>query len=87
LFRRGVAPKPPSLSERCASGRATPALADALAQAEAQVKTLTSDVASMESAKGHAFTPPPRAWIVNRIQKLNELLSNERSSQRSHFAG
>jgi site-specific DNA recombinase len=61
--------------EFIASGRATPALADALAQAEEQVKSLAADLASMESAKGHVFTPPPRAWIVDRIQKLNELLS------------
>jgi hypothetical protein len=46
-----------------------------LAQAEEQVKSLTADVASMESAKGHVFTPPPRAWLFDRIQKLNELLS------------
>jgi hypothetical protein len=43
--------------EFVASGRATPALADALTQAEAQVKSLTADVASMESAKGHALHP------------------------------
>ncbi len=61
--------------EFVASGRATPALPDALAQAEAQVKTLTADVASMESAKDHAYTPPPRAWISERVKKLNELLS------------
>jgi site-specific DNA recombinase len=61
--------------EFIASGRATAALGDALAQAEQQVKELTADVASMESAKGHAFTPPPRAWIVGRIAKLHELLA------------
>ncbi len=52
-----------------------PALADALAQAEEQVKTLTSDVAGMEGAKDHAFTPPPRAWIADRLGKLDDLLS------------
>lgn len=61
--------------EFIASGRATAALGDALAQAEQQVKELTADVASMESAKGHAFAPPPRAWIAGRIAKLHELLA------------
>jgi len=37
--------------EFIASGRATPALADALAQAEEQVKSLTSDVTALEAAK------------------------------------
>ena len=61
--------------EFIASGRATPGLADALGQAEEQVKALTVDVTSMESAKDHAFTPPPRAWIEARVAKLNELLA------------
>jgi hypothetical protein len=61
--------------EFVASGRATPALADALAQAEEQTKTLRADIASLESAKDDLFTPPPRAWIVDRVQKLNHLLS------------
>ena len=60
--------------EFVASGRATGALADALAQAEEQVKTLTADVTSMESAKEHVFTPPPKAWIADRVRKLNDLL-------------
>jgi hypothetical protein len=29
----------------------------------------------MEAAKDHAFTPPPRAWITDRIGKLNYLLA------------
>jgi hypothetical protein len=68
--------------EFIAGGRATPGLADALAQAEEQVKTLSADVASMESAKDQAFTPPPRAWIADRVAKLNELLAKrtEKSS-------
>ena len=61
--------------EFIASGRATPGLADALAQAEEQVKTLTADVASMAAAKDHLFSPPPRAWIADRIERLNELLA------------
>ena len=61
--------------EFIASGRATPGLADALGQAEAAVKRLSTDVTSMESAKDHAFTPPPRAWIEHRITGLNELLA------------
>lgn len=61
--------------EFIATGRATPALAEALAQAESQVKTLSADVASMELAKEDVFTPPPRAWILDRIQKLNQLLA------------
>jgi site-specific DNA recombinase len=47
--------------EFIAAGRATAGLADALGQAEQQVKTLSADVQSMEAAKDHAFTPPPRA--------------------------
>lgn len=68
--------------EFVASGRATPALADALTQAEEQVTTLSVDVASMEAAKDHAFTPPPRAWISERLRKLDDLLGKrtERSA-------
>jgi DNA invertase Pin-like site-specific DNA recombinase len=61
--------------EFIASGRATAALADALGQAEEQVKTLKADVASMASAADHAFTPPPRAWIADRVKHLNDLAS------------
>jgi site-specific DNA recombinase len=61
--------------EFVASGRATPALADALAQAEEQVKSLRADVASLESSKTDLFTPPPRAWIETQIKELNKLLS------------
>jgi hypothetical protein len=53
----------------------TPGLADALSQAEDKVKTLSADVSSMEAAKSHAFTPPPRAWIADRITRLNDLLA------------
>ena len=55
-------------------GRATGALGEALAQAEEQVKTLTTDIAAMESASEHVFTPPPKAWIADRIRKLNDVL-------------
>jgi site-specific DNA recombinase len=61
--------------EFIASGRATPTLADALSQAEEQVKSLWADIQSMEAAKDHAFTPPPRAWITALIGKLNHLLA------------
>ena len=61
--------------EFIASGRATQGLVEALSQAEAQVKTLSADVASMEAAKDHAFTPPPRAWIADRVAKLNDVLA------------
>jgi DNA invertase Pin-like site-specific DNA recombinase len=61
--------------EFIASGRATPALAEALAQAEEQVKALQADVASMEAAGRDVFTPPPRAWIVDRVRKLQQLLA------------
>jgi len=60
--------------EFIASGRATPGLAGALGQAEEQVKTLSADVVSMESTKDHAFTPPPRPWIADRLTKLHYLL-------------
>jgi len=29
----------------------------------------------LESSKDDLFTPPPRAWIADRIKKLNDLLS------------
>lgn len=70
--------------ELIVSGRATAGLADALAEAEAQVKSLTADVASMESAKDHAFTPPPEAWIADRLRKLNKLL--EQQTEKSALA-
>jgi hypothetical protein len=61
--------------EFIASGRATPTLADALSQAEDQLKSLSADIQSMEAAKDHAFTPPLRACIHARIGKLNHLLA------------
>jgi len=39
------------------------------------MKTLSTDVQSMEAAKDHAFTPPPRAGITDRVGKLNDLLA------------
>jgi hypothetical protein len=60
--------------EFIATGRATSALADALSQAEEQVKTLKVDVASIESAQRDVFTPPPPAWIADRVRQLNDLL-------------
>ena len=39
------------------------------------MKTLSTDVRSMEAAKDHAFTPPPRAWIASRVTSLNDLLT------------
>lgn len=47
---------------------------------------LRLNVASMESAKGQAFTPPPRAWLVDRIQKLNDLLA-QRTEQSALASG
>lgn len=66
--------------EFVASGRATGALADALAQSEEQVKTLTADIASMQTASEHVFIPPPKAWIADRIRKLNDLLGERTES-------
>jgi hypothetical protein len=40
-----------------------------------QVKELTQDVAGMEAAKDRAFAPPPKAWIVDRVAKLQALLA------------
>ena len=34
-----------------------------------------ADVASMAVASEHAFTPPPGAWIAERLKNLNELLA------------
>ena len=45
--------------EFVAYGRATAGLADALAQAEEQVKTLTADVASMAVAGTRVHPAPP----------------------------
>lgn len=70
--------------EFIASGRATPGLADALAEAEEQVKRLTADVSSMESAKDHVFTPPPEAWIADRLRTLNDVL--EQRTEKSALA-
>jgi DNA invertase Pin-like site-specific DNA recombinase len=68
--------------EFVASGRATPALADALAQAEEQTKTLRADIANLESAKDDLFTPPPRAWIVDRVQTCRSSTSSSPSAPR-----
>jgi hypothetical protein len=51
------------------SGRATPSLSEALAQAEEQVKTLTADIVSMELANQHVFTPPPHDLLSHRTEK------------------
>jgi len=61
--------------EFIANGWATPGLADALAQAEQQVKTFSADVASMEAAKDHAFTPPPRALDRGAARRTHASLS------------
>ena len=39
------------------------------------MKALSADVSSMEAAKDHVFTSPPRAWIADRITRLNDLLA------------
>jgi len=51
---------------------------------DGDVKRLTADVASMESAKDHAFTPPPEAWIAERLRKLNDVL--EQRTEKSALA-
>jgi hypothetical protein len=61
--------------EFIADGRATAGLASALALAEDQVKSLSADVRSLDSARDTAFTPPPRAWIADRLGQLSELLA------------
>ncbi len=61
--------------EFIAQGRATPGLADALSQAESQVKSLSADVLSMESAKDQTFTPPTRSWITDRVRQLDDVLA------------
>ncbi|MCK6533491.1 MAG: hypothetical protein L6Q84_11015 [Polyangiaceae bacterium] len=38
------------------------------------MKTLTADTASMQTASEHVLTPPPKAWIADRIRTLNEPL-------------
>ena len=63
--------------EFIASGRAPASLADALQQAEDQTKSLNADVASLESAKDHAFTPPPREWVSHRLGQLHDLLGKK----------
>ena len=61
---------PHNFIELIAAGRATAGLADPLAQAEAQVKALSEDVTSLESARGDTFAAPSRAWIAERIAGL-----------------
>jgi hypothetical protein len=72
--------------EFVATGRATSALADALAQAEEQVKTLRADVASLESSKDDLFTPPPRTWVADRVKKLKRLLERMHGSVEARAA-
>ena len=36
---------------------------------------MTLDVAGMEAAKDRELTPPPKAWIVDRVAKLRSLLA------------
>ncbi|MBE7482372.1 MAG: hypothetical protein HS104_20625 [Polyangiaceae bacterium] len=72
--------------EFVASGRATGALADALAQAEEQVKTLSADIASMQTASEHVFTPPPKAWIADRIRKLRAFRTTHRGAIVTFFS-
>jgi hypothetical protein len=34
----------------------------------------------MAAARDDVFAPPPRAWIIDRVAKLNELLSQRTES-------
>jgi len=52
---------------------------------EEQVKTLSADVASLEEAKNHAFTPPPKAWIESRVAALTDLLEQRTGRSASAF--
>jgi hypothetical protein len=78
-----------SLDYGGAAGRRDLAIDDgALGQAGEQVTTLSADVASIESAKDHLFKPRPRAWIADRIAKLNDVLvkRSEKSASRTPAA-
>ena len=60
--------------EFVAEGRATSSLSNALESEEKKAKTLKLDVKSLESAKNHAFEPPPREWLQHRLNDLKDLL-------------
>ena len=65
---RGLSPSRRSM--RCRRSRARPQTA--------------GHVASLEEAKDHAFTPPPKAWIESRVTELTDLL--EQRTERSALA-
>jgi len=70
--------------EFIADGRATASITDALEIEEKKSKNLKQEVESLESAKGQAFEPPPKAWINHCLGDLKHLL--EQRTEKSALA-
>jgi len=61
--------------EYIASGKATPALGQALQLSEDKAKSLEDEVAGLEATKSDLFEPPPQAWIDAQLEDLGALLA------------
>jgi hypothetical protein len=60
-----------------AEGKATGAIATALADAERRVDCLRAEVELLSSTTAMTFQPPPPEWIARRIRVLDELLARD----------
>ena len=64
-------------------GRGSHALANALVETERRVETLTDEVSGLRQSREKVFQAPPIEWIKDRIDHLQDVLSNRtaRSAQ------
>ena len=70
-----------NLVEFVAEGRGSRALADALAVSEKRVEDLQNELETLRRSQQEVFTSPPRVWVAERIDTLQEVL--ERRTERS----
>jgi len=63
-------------------GKGTPALGQALENAELRARDLTEELAALEATAKSVLRAPPAEWIAHRLQKLDGLLGSatERSA-------
>ncbi len=60
--------------EFIAEGRGSKSLADALTLAERKVESLGVDLAALRLSRDDVFKAPPRAWISDRVEHLQQVL-------------
>ena len=67
--------------EFIAEGRATKAVAEALASAEKRVESLKDEIEHLESSRNSVFRAPTRDWLRQHVGTVQEVL--ERRTHRS----